>query len=472
MRKREQYKPTAKTIVTEIRQTVVDAVRRASAGHQSVACEILDTTLNQLDVVIGPDNSYTLKDVRQYLSISTPYPIGLELTAFGEIPQVEERAEQKQFTTATMEVEPVLAGQFINVAVFDPDLFGTTVNVECFNTNSGETEYVTLHCVRKNEYRGFLQTQNSIEAGINFDGTMYCKHADILRFSYTDPHNEHGLSQEIVQDVAVVSPVKATEIMVQTYVVPGEKLRIAIYNGSNIPFQNFTVTNETTGSVIDGMLEPAPESPNVLIGEIALGVDDTGDELGVDINHALTITYTNGNDSTGISQVITATAVVKEPQTIVGHIKVAPTAKMYSALEVEVSDFDLFSSAVEVFVTNIRTNISVPVELLEVWPGMSIFRGSVTVLPTFGLPGDTLEITYSDYGVDGTAILTAETVVASHVEHVDPVIEETPEPVDISISKPVQLTINGLFLLNGSFAGTLKLSALDNNDVRCTIIKA
>lgn len=472
MRKRELYKPTAKTITTQVRQTVTDQVRRMSAGHQDVATEILSATLLQLDVVIGPDNPYTLKDVRQYLSISTPFPIGVELTAFGELPPLEERVEQKQFSNAVLTIEPVLAGQFINVAVTDADLFGEKITVECFNTNSGETEYVTLHCVRKNEYRGFIQSLNSANAGVNFDGTMYCKDADILRFTFTDPHNEHGLSQDVVQDVAVVSPVKATDLMIQRYVISGEKLRIAVYNGSNAPFQTFTVVNETTGTAIDGFLEQAVSDPAVLVGSITLGTMDTGDELGVTTNDVLTITYANGNDSTGLSQPVSKIATVKDPGTVPGVIAVAATVKIYSELEIEVGDFDLFTTEVEVFVTNQRTNISTPVEIYEVWPGMSVFRGSLLVGPEIGLPGDTLEITYSDYGTNGTVVLTAQTVIASHVEHVDPVVEETPDPVDNSISKPLTLTVNGLFLLNGSFAGTLKLFALDENEVRCTLIKA
>lgn len=472
MRKREQYKPTAKTIVTEVRQTMVDAVRRMSAGRQSVACEILDTTLNQLDIVIGPDRPYILKDVRQYLSISTPFPIGLELVAFGEIEPAEERVEPKQFNTATMEIEPVIAGKFINVAIFDPDLFGATVNVECFNTNSGETEYVTLHCVRKNEYRGFIQSRNSLDAGMNFDGTMFCKDADVLRFTYTDPQNEHGLSQDIVADIVVVSPVKATTVMVQDYMISGESIRVAIYNGSDAPFQSFNVVNENTGTTMDGLLEPSREQPDVLIGSIPLGPDDTADAMGVSTNDVLTISYEHGHDSTGISLPVKHTALVKNPETVVGKVTAQATVKMYSDLPIEVQDFDLFTSEVEVFLTNKRTNISVPAKLKEVWPGMSIFRGAIGITPEIGLPGDILEITYSDYGPNGTNVLTTETVIASHVEHVDPVVAETPEPLDTSISKPVQLTINGLFLLNGSFAGTLKLSALDNNDVRCTIIKA
>lgn len=472
MRNRQMFKPTAKTITTQVRQTVTDAVRRQSAGHQDVATEVLSATLMQLDVDVGPDAPYTLKDVRQYISISTPFPIGVELTAFGEIPPLEDRVEPKQFSNATMTIEPVLAGQFINVAVTDADLFGTEITVECFNTNSGETEYVTLHCVRKNEYRGFIQSLNSADAGVNFDGTMFCKDADILRFTFTDPHNEHGLSEDVVQDVVVVSPVKATDLMIQRYVISGEKLRVAIYNGSPAPFQTFLVVNETTGTAMDGMLEVSATDPAVLVGAITLGPDDTGDELGVTTNDVLTITYANGNDSTGLSRSISKTATVKDPDTVPGLIDVAATVKIYSELQIEVSDFDLFTTEVEVFVTNQRTNISTPVEIYEVWPGMSVFRGTVLVGPEIGLPGDTLEITYSDYSTSGTVVLTAHCVIASHVEHVDPVAEETPDPVDNSISKPVTLTVNGLLVLNGSFAGTLKLFALDENEVRCTLIKA
>lgn len=471
MRRREQFKPTAKTIVTQVRQTVVDAVRRVSAGQQSVATEVIGAPLQQLDFVIGPDAPYTLRNVNQYVSISTPFPIGVELIAFGELPELEARVEERQFSTATMEIEPIVIGQFINIAVFDPDLFGATAIVEVFNKNSGETEYATLHCVKKNEYRGFVQSLNSGDAGINFDGTMYCKDLDVLRFSYTDPNNERGLSQEIVQEAVAVSPIKATTIMVQRFVVTGEKIRIAVYNGNLAPFQNFRVENKTTGISMDGMLEPAPSDESVLIGALTLGPDDTSEELGVKVNDVLTITYENGQDSTGIPQIITETAVVKNPFTVTGRIIAAPTAKIYSDLEVTVEDFDLFTSEVEIFVTNMRTNNSVPFQLFEVWPGMSIFRGNVPITPTFGLPGDTLEITYSDYG-SNTNVLTTKTVVASHVEHVEPVVEEVPDPVDNSISKPVQLTVNGLFVLNGSFAGTLKLYALDENEVRCTIIKA
>lgn len=478
MRKREQYKPTAKTIVTQVRQTMVDAVRRRSTGMQDVATEVLDSALTQTDIVIGPEKDYLMRDVRQYLSVFSPFPVGVELVAFGEIEPEAPRAEQRQFTTARMEIEPVLAGQFINVAVFDPDIFGATVQVECFNVTSGETEYITLHCVRKNEYRGFIQSLNNATAGQNFDGTMYCKHNDVLRFTFTDPHNDSGLSQDLTQDVVVVSPVQATQMMVQKNVISGEKLRVAIYNGGAQPFQSFTVLNNATGTSMDGALEETVDTrivsgdPVVLVGSITLGTMDTPDELGVSTNDSLTITYANGHDATGLFQPVTGTATVKDPGTVLGEIKVAATTKIYGMLEIEVSDFDLFTTEVEVYVTNTRTNISKPVLLAEVWPGMSVFRSAVELGPEFGLPGDTLEITYSDYDESGTEVLTAQTVIASHVEHVDPVPEETPDPVDTGISKPVQLVVNGLFILNGSFAGSLRLYALDENDVRCTLIKA
>jgi hypothetical protein len=99
---------------------------------------------------------------------------------------------------------------------------------------------------------------------------------------------------------------------------------------------------------------------------------------------------------------------------------------------------------------------------------MGIYRGRLQVLPAVGLAGDALNITYADY-TNAPQIQTAQTTVISQADSVIPVPET---PVDLSVSKPIQITVNGLFFLNGSFAGTLKLIAPDENEVRCAIIKA
>lgn len=462
----EKYKPTAKTIVTEIRHFIVDSVRRTSAGRQAVATEILDATLNQLDVVVTKDNPYTLKDVRHTISISSPSPVILKLVAFGEIPETEARAE-KTFHTASVEVGPITAGSFISVTVEDPDVFGPLVNVEAYNVRTGETEFIELKGIktRAGLYRGFIQSLNTFDAGINFDGTMHCAHGDTIRFTYTDTCNREGYSENISVEVPVVSNIKETEILYNSAITPGRELKIAIYN-PGISFIDYaSVLNINTGSSRDVGLT---QNGNVLVGSLPIEYEDSSLELGASIGDSLQITYTGAVDSTGLHKTIDNIVSVSDPEDVLSKFIVPSGIKLHSVLDIQINDFDLVSPEVTIFINNNRKNLSVPLQLNEVWPSMGIYRGSLLVGPEIALPGDSLNLSYSDY-IDNTRIVSASVNVLSQYENVEP--EEETE-MDTSISKPVELVVNGLFVLNGSFAGTLEISAFDDNEVRCTIIKA
>lgn len=467
--KREKYKPTAKTIVTEIRHFIVDAVRRVSSGRQSVAAEVLDATLHQLDVVVSKDNPYVMKDVRHALSISTPSPVMLELTAFGEIPEAEIRND-KVFFSADINIDPIIAGKFINVEVQDGDMVGATVMVEAFNVRSGETEYMTLHCYEKGRYKGFIQSLNTADAGVNFDGVMYCKDGDSIRFTYLEAFNEQGMSENISKEAQVTSLIKETKILFNEEVLIGQELQIAVYNGG---YTNPVASVVNTRTLTTVGVELAEQDDGTLVGSLRTGPEDLEGIIGVADGDTLHIVHTDAFDTTGLRKTLEGDCRIIVPSTSRGQINIPAMVKVYGNLDIEVRDYDLNSNEVVVSVNNFRTGLSTHVELLEVWPNMRIFRGSLAIPSEIALPGDILELTYSDYGSPaGTDIITKQITVVSHVDHAAPADEEPTSPFDSRLSKPVRMTINGSFFLNGSFAGTLKLYTEDKEAVRCTILKA
>lgn len=444
------YKTLAKTVVTEIKHAVVGGVRREGQSMHTVATRVSRATMTETEVVVGPDKTMTLKDVSNILSIFSPHPIVAEFIGFGAIPPEDEDETEQIFFDATIEVGRADAGRFISVKVIDMDVYTPApLQAEIVNMRTGETEYVTLTKESDGIYTGFVQTQNNTATGTNFDGVLYCRVDDVLQVTYEEPYAANGKSREVVQTVVTTLAFKPTEIQAPDSVPFGGLLNLRVYNPTT---STVTVKNNRTGHIITqqlGNFQP-----------ILMQYTDTETEMD-----------TQNDDVIVISTVGRGPTEADMPMSKTIRIAGAPVAPKFIApdvadvtipLGVVVIDFNQPQQA-QLAITNGNTNVTTLFPMQEEYTKNGHFVATIPTLTSLGLPGHLLVLKYITQG---------GLTVTKNVPLIMPATEEcaAPPPESAPVSSPVVFNINGLFMLNGSFAGTIKLSAPDL--VRCTIIKA
>lgn len=444
------YRPPQRTIVTEMRQFMVDNTRRQGINAFSVATKVTQNTLEQKDVDIGPDNPYTLKDVHNIVSIQCPHPITIELLGFGVLPEPEVRTEQEYFD-AEIEIGRADAGRFVSVTVKDADIFTSApIAVQVLNMRTGETEEVVLERVAQGVYSGFLMTQNNDAQGVDFDRMMFCRKDDILRFKYDEPYGASGMSQVVEKEQVVTLDFVPTEIVAPASIPFGK-------------FINFQVTN--------------PQEPTVIITNLRSGSTKT---VTAAYFEPIEVTFTDGPNSFAaddgdIFQLVTQGKDIHgDWQSVIHEITIqsgvmpviesqtqVDVAKPFTAL---ITDLDLPINPT-VTLRNQYTGATYQLPLVPHGFGYSgKYRLEQDALYRYALPGQPVTLEYTSSG--GTATKQLELVAAPAPEQ--PTIEP---PTDAGIqTSPVRLVVNGHFFLNGSFAGTIKLMA--EKLTRVTLIKA
>uniref|UniRef100_A0AB39CE69 Uncharacterized protein n=1 Tax=Pseudomonas phage HRDY3 TaxID=3236930 RepID=A0AB39CE69_9VIRU len=444
------YKPPARTVVTEMRQFLVDNTRRQNINAFSVATKVTEATLEQKDVTIGPDNPYTLKDVHNVLSIQCPHPIKIKLTSFGVIPEPEVRTEQVYFD-AEIAIGVANASRFVPVTVVDKDIFTLApISINVQNMRTGETETVQLERNGQGVYSGFLVTQNNDAQGTDFDGMMFCRKDDILRFIYEEPYGASGLSQTVTKDQVVTLDFEPTEVVAPATVAFGSFLNFRVKNAVG---QTATVTNMRSGS-----------TKQVVLGNFApfeITYDDGPNSFAAEDLDVFQI-VTQGKDIYGQIQNVVAEITVGNS---VPSIDAQTQVDVTQGFDIVVVDNNMPMAPV-LRLKNDFTGVEFNYPL-----GQKDFAYSGRFVAHFdsffhvGLPGQPVTISYQGNGSTVTKVLE---LVAPAPAAPEP--QPEPDPEDSVQSAPVSMVVNGHFFLNGSFAGTIELSA--DTVVRCTLIKA
>jgi hypothetical protein len=448
MKNKPVYKPLAKTVVTEIKHAIVDTVRRVGQSHHTVATKISRDILSQTEVIVGPDKTYTLKDVHNIVSIFAPHPIVAEFVGFGTIPEEESTTEQI-FFDAVLTVGRADAGRFVQVFVEDLDMF-TEAPLECevVNMRTGETEYFEIRKESEGIYAGFFQTQNNDATGTNFDGVLYVRESDTLRITYNEAFAANGKSREVIQEVVVTLDFKPTVLECPETIPFNALLAIRVLNpvGSRVKVQNMRTLYSIEQHI--GTYQP-----------ILMAYEDGPLVMDVQDNDTLMIT-TLGKDSFGQDQIISRNIHIASAP-VAATIDVASVADVKQRFLIKVQDDNLPATA-RVKITNGNTSNVSEMGMIEAYPNSGQFSLELDSLTYFGLPGQLLVMSYET--AQGLTVQKNVSLVMTQTEECKEVVPSAP------VSNPVVFNINGLFTLNGSFAGTIKLSAPDL--VRCTIIKA
>lgn len=454
MTSKPTFRPLSKTVVTEIKQFVVDSVRRTGAMFQTVSTKISRAQMEQLDVVVERDKPYTLHNVQNIVSLSTPHPVEIELLGFGTIPEEEPRSEQIFFDAEVL-VERADAGRFVNVRVIDKDIYSTSpLSATALNMRTGETETFQLpYSGTQGVFDGFFQTQNNPVKGTDFDGVMYCQKDDTLRVIYVEPNSAAGTSRDVIDEVVVTLDFKETALVAPDSVPFNKSLNVRVLNPAS---RDVVIKNLRSGHTITqlvGAIQP-----------IDMAFEDTDTSMSVQDFDQIEIS-TQGKDIYG--QLITVQKTLSIlPDPVDPVINVASQVDLSRPFTVTVQDFNLPANA-ELTLRNTSNNQYVTIPLIEDYPNAG--RYSVEVFNVFDvvLPGELLRIQYTNSEVAKTIVRDVNTIMPQTPE----CQEQMQAPDTAGVSAPVVIRVNGLFVLNGSFAGTIKIRAI-SDPVRCTLLKA
>lgn len=416
----QQYKPITKTIVTEVRQFIVDVVRKVQTFNQSSSANVSDGSVANFEVTVDKDTPFTIHNVNNCLSISTPSTVVLTLDT--SAPAVATTSDVP-VESVRMEVDDIKAADFIYVRLYN--VTDEKAEVTCYNRTTGETE--TIVCEKqKDMHFGVLPTSATSNTGTNFDNLLSCSSTDLIVFTYGS-----ATVSKTVLPAYTPTYLDVINVLINGYIMPVSNTSLLI-----------TVTNTRTQS--SRTISPVQPVP------ILAGFEETDTTLLCAPADILQV-HTKGIDEYGTPVDLYKNITILSAST--PAITVSSTVN--EGFPVTVTDPSCPESVV-VRLTNTGTSVYKDHTLDAMAPRCGVYKANIDDIMSFCGPTYPVTCTYS--GVSKTfSIITPD----------QPTVEETfVAPARIASA----INVNGLFVLNGSFEGTATITC--DTPTRCTIMKA
>lgn len=450
------------TISTEIRSYQTDAISRKSLCRATVAARSSST--ESRDVEVTQTQPYIItRHSNKFLQISTAFPVlatfipGVPEVSFPELPTTT-------YTTGVLYAEKTLeAGEPIQVALYDPDVVANTVQLTIFNATTGETEFLTLTRLENDLFRGAMPTFLCRYKGDDFDGFMNLQPTDTIKIIYRDGRFSNGEPGVVTHVAQVISSVPVPNLYVRRTTPVDAMIGMTLQNipADSVPMvrvsdlQTATV-RDVLLTAIDGVYRGSI-TPNELVANIGIG-------------DVLLFEYTY-NDIFGTQTTITASCVIGTGETQ-GVLTAPDTIHRGALFDIELDDPDVDVPYVDLVISGNTTNQFVRWRAMRLAVGSGLYVYHATVPPLFD-NDHALTVTYADSSA-GTPKLVQRVIaiadIAAPPETGPVVVPETPTNEVEQLA--LQMEINGLFVLNGRFSGIIKLRAVENETVRCSITQA
>lgn len=451
------------TINTEIRTYVTDAVGRKGAARATVAAR--STNIEQRDVEVTQTQPYIIaRHSNKYLQISTTFPV--LATFIPGVPEVDvPDVPSTSYTTGILYAEKTLeAGQPISVSLHDPDIAGATAQVTVFNATTGETEFLTLTRLSNGLYRGAMPTFLCRYKGEDFDGFLNTQPTDTIKIIYRDGRLSNGEPGTVTHVAQVISSVPVPELFVRRAAGLDQFVSISAKGLPEGTVPLVRVTDQKTSTVRDvlltygtggeyvGRIVPIEMVPSLVIGDVLL----------------FELSY---KDIFGVQTVATDRCVIGNGETE-GILTAPAFVNLGGEVTVELDDPDVDSDFVDVVVSGNTSGKFLRWRLLRVALGSGLYRLTNT-LPGLFDNDHAITVTYADTSVGSPKLIQRVTEIKD-VATPDPgpvIVPEVPAANEVE-QLALQMEINGLFVLNGRFSGIIKLRAVNNETVRCSITQA
>lgn len=459
------FKPTERTIITETRSFIVDKHTRAplSRANQSVYLGQSELTVTDINVSA---NVHHVINVTKHLTVVCPEPVVLSFNSTGPIaPPV---LPGNVYHDATIVASDFIIGNDLVITVVD-DTPINTVNVVILNTYTGETESLTL--VRHGD--AFVGTIPTTLNGTwaSFDGILHPEHNNAINIMYQDVRSASGNSKQIKTTIKAVSPYSDAEIRIPSMIRNGRPIGIVLEDNDLV---------ETVGSVEVDYVTTSGDMGTVTLLRavrpygVVFAATLVTSTLTLVEGDTITFSYNDPMDANGFPKIISAQTTVVPPTNMTGSV-IIPNLDSYGTHFIRLSDLDISGSSVQLIVLNERTNLFVPIVCDETVFGSGEFVGELVLTSTQSpnklqvLPDDVVRVTYVDLNTQsGVSALIEErkafTLAAIVIVPVDVPVIFVPGTVDMQV--------DGLFTLFGSFVGTVTVKGLSGTPVRCNIIVA
>lgn len=424
------------TVVTEVRTFLVGQKGRKGIDRAAVSARSGSVTTETFDVVQQRPHIIT-KHPGKHLHINSIHPIRAVFVQ-GNAEDVIGDPGKGVYETAKIFVPDMHLNQANAISVFDQDVRTDHVEVTVFNATTGQTDIVALSSIGNGMFQGQIKLLPSQSKGPDFSGCMSAAHGHDIRVRYSDPRTETGMPAVIEAAVRVSGVVRVPELLVRT--------QVQAYSPIGLILRNVELPTTVLARSVHGSRLITVSASQSIVEPQGL-LRDPGDEL--------TFSY-SWIDEYGNENVESVITTMTDKPTL-GQV----TLEGNQPLTIKLNDPDLVGETVGVIVTYEDGSWE---HLRLQRDGEYTGRYSLAIVPRHL---GKIEVSYRD-----TSTVTATHVVTGS----DP--EETPQPEEEAPAEnrvyypEVEFEINGLFILNGKFSGIIKLYAVEDETVRCSVIHA
>lgn len=449
----------ATTLVTEVRTYLIDSVSKKGMKRATVSAR--SNKVTQQDVEVTQTQPHVIaRHSNKYLQIATTFPV--RAVFIPGVPELETPVKPgTTYTDGIIYAESTVdVNESLVISLYDPDVVAKTVQVTVFNSTTGETEFLTLTQLPNGLYQGTLRLMLCLYKGEDFDGLMQTQPGDNLRVIYQDGRGAEGEPKTIIHNVKVTSVFTTPELTIRRSVRLGGTIGIVVRNpGVN---RLVRLVNTRTGVFASLVLTENGSHFQASADPVSLLSD-------VQLNDVLVAEYVYA-DLFGAQAAVTGTCTIGTGETA-GVLSAPAIVKQGTTFLIQLDDPDVDGEYVDVVISGDQTNEYERIRLLS--DGKNLGRYSVLFpLAMFFEQDHSLTVTYADASV-GVPKLVKLVVLIDRVVAPDvPAIVPEAPVVNVAEQMAMQMEINGLFVFNGRFSGIIKLYAVNNEVVRCSIVQA
>ncbi|MNQ36669.1 hypothetical protein D3C85_501940 [compost metagenome] len=450
------------TISTEHRTYLTDAISKKSLARATVSAR--SSKIEQRDVEVTQTQPYIItRHSNKFLQISTTFPV--IATFIPGVPELDvPEVPNSTYTTGIIYADATLeAGDPILVSLYDPDISAATAQVTVFNATTGETEFLTLTRLDNGLYRGELRTFLCRYKGEDFDGLMNNQPTDTIRIIYNDGRGSNGEPVAVTHQATVISSAPVPSLFVRR--------AAPVYGAVNVSLQGLPVGSAPTVSITDTLSgQKVYRTLNEFDGEYATAFIPEVVFPAIVVGDVLLIEYAYP-DIFGDVTTITQRCVMGTGETE-GVLTAPATVQRGGEIVLKLDDPDVDVPYIDLVVSGNQSNQFTRWRALRLATGSGLYSYTALVPALFD-NDQALTVTYADSSA-GTPKLVQRVIAITDVAAPTPgpvVVPEEPEANTVE-QLALQMEINGLFTLNGRFSGIVKLRAVHNETVRCSIVQA
>lgn len=463
------FKPTERTVVTETRTFLVDKHSKAPINRANQSAYLGLNELQVIDVNVTDTEHYTAR-VKKHLTIVSPEPVQLTLTSTGPIVQPD--IPSTGYTDAVIVANDFIIGEDLVITVVD-DTPLQAITVVILNISTGETENITL-LRQDNVFVGRIST--SLEgAWASFDGILHPANGNSISLMYVDNRSQAGKPKQIRVDVKAISPYTDAVVAAPAMCRVGNPIGIVVED-RDLDATIGEVTVDVTvfsdnGNSNSSLTLTRAERP---YGVVFVGSIDTA-VMGLQPSDEIKFSYNDPLDANGFPKTIEATTLIVPYANTDSEIDI-PDFCGYGKYFLRLRDFDIAGTTVQMIARNERTNKYTIIQCNETALGSGDFIGELLLSEVqqdghlVVLPDDVIRVTYVDQNTSNgnSALVESRKPFCAAPDVVEtPVVEE---PVFIPGS--IDMVVDGLFTLYGSFVGTVTIKAISSTAVRCNVVVA